>query len=492
MNPELKALHDELSLLQKEMENSTEKYAALLKNVHPTQIESAKNLLNYLILRKTDIQDLQENLHRHGLSSLASCESHTHRQIQVTLERLGEDFSKREAISLDYGRAKIEETAEELFGKAPEDWPTSVMVTFDKEFLERKELVSSLLQNGMRIARINCAHDDSKIWKEMIKLIRNASKKEKIPCKIHLDLAGPKLRTVLLGKGKNSGRIEVAKGDKIWLSESIEGFSEKDLVINPGEKGVISDLKVGERVFIDDGLILTKILKKEKNSALLVVERNSSKKGRLKAEKGINFPDSKLQIPSLTEYDLECLEFAVEYADTIGFSFVREAKDLEVLRNELRKYAEDIPPIILKIETYESVINFPELLLEGMKEPSFGVMIARGDLAVEIGFGRLVEIQEEVSWLCEAAHVSVIWATQVLENLHKSGLASRAEITDAGRAALAECIMINKGKHTLSVLKILQEITKRSRSLKMKNRLVFRPLSIAEHFLNRAEKGWKS
>ena len=488
MNPELKALHDTLFTLEQEMRDSANRYASLLENIHPSQIESAKNLLNYLILRKTDIQELQENLHRHGLSSLASCESHTHRQIQVTLERLGEDYSGNEAISLDYGRAKIEETAAQLFGQAPSDWPTSVMVTFDKEFLGKKELVSSLLQKGMGIARVNCAHDDPKTWKEMIRLIRMSSKKEGIPCKIHLDLAGPKLRTVFLGKGKNSGRIEVADGDKFWLSETMEGFSEKDLVINPGEKGVIRDLKVGERVFIDDGLILAKIIKKEKRSALLVVERNSSKKGMLKAEKGINFPDSKLQIPSLTDYDLECLEFAVEFADTIGFSFVREAKDLENLRKELRKYSEEIPPIILKIETYESVINFPALMLEGMKEPSFGVMIARGDLAVEIGFGRLVEIQEEVSWLCEAAHVPVIWATQVLENLHKSGLASRAEITDAGRAAMAECIMINKGKHTLSVLKILQEITKRSRSLKMKNRLVFRPLSIAEHFLKKIDK----
>lgn len=489
MNPELKALHRELSSLEQKMENSADRFAALLENVHPTQIESAKNLLNYLILRQTDIQNLQENLHRHGLSSLASCESHTHRQIQVTLERLGEDFSKKAAISLDYGRAKIHETAVELFGEIPADWPTSVMVTFDRDFLDKKEMVSALLLKGMRIARINCAHDDPKIWTEMIKLIRLSSKKEGIPCKIHLDLAGPKLRTILLGKGKNSGRIELGKGGQIWLSESLEGFSEKDIVISPGEKGVISDLKVGERVFIDDGLILAKVSKKEKNSALLILERNSSKKGRLKAEKGINFPDSRLKIPSLTPYDLECLEFAVEYADTIGFSFVREAKDLATLRTELRKYTEDIPPVILKIETSESVINFPELLLEGMKEPFFGVMIARGDLAVEIGFGRLVEIQEEISWLCEAAHVPVIWATQVLENLHKSGIASRAEITDAGRAALAECIMINKGKHTLSVLKALQEITKRSRSLKMKNRLVFRPLSIAEHFLNQAEKG---
>jgi pyruvate kinase len=102
---------------------------------------------------------------------------------------------------------------------------------------------------------------------------------------------------------------------------------------------------------------------------------------------------------------------------------------------------------------------------------------------VEIGFERMVEVQEEISWLCEAAHVPVIWATQVLESLHKSGLATRAEITDAGRAAMAECIMINKGAHTLQVLKSLRDIAQRSQGLKRKNRLLFRPLGIAEKFL---------
>ncbi len=120
-----------------------------------------------------------------------------------------------------------------------------------------------------------------------------------------------------------------------------------------------------------------------------------------------------------------------------------------------------------------------------MSEPDFGVMIARGDLAVEIGFERLVEIQEEISWLCEAAHVPVIWATQVLENLHNSGLASRAEITDAGRAAAAECIMINKGPHTLELLKTLQSIAKRVAALRTKNRLSLRPLKIVQDFMKK-------
>ncbi|TDQ19462.1 pyruvate kinase [Algoriphagus boseongensis] len=485
MNPELLEIKNQLTELEAEMQEVSKKYKDLLGRVDPSQQESAKNLLHYLILRKTPIQELQAQLHRFGLSSLASCESHTLHQIQVTLERLGLDFSASSAVTMEFGSQKIKASSEHLFGSHLQEWPTSVMVTFDKSFLREKDLVRSLLKNGMGVARINCAHDEELIWLQMIKEIRKESRKSGIPCKIHLDLAGPKIRTVLLKKGKESGRVEIDKGEKFWLSDSGEGFSDKDVVVSPNEKGVVEALNVGERVFIDDGLILTRVLKKNKRGALLTVERNSAKKNRLKEEKGINFPDSELKVPALTDFDRACLPFAVEYADTVGFSFVKSPEDLIMLRTEMRKLSDEIPPVILKIETHEAVVNLPELLLEGMKEEFFGVMIARGDLAVEIGFERLVEIQEEISWLCEAAHVPVIWATQVLENLHKFGVASRAEITDAGRAAMAECILINKGNHTLEVLKTLKDIAKRSRALKKKNRLVFRPLKIAEHFFEK-------
>lgn len=123
-----------------------------------------------------------------------------------------------------------------------------------------------------------------------------------------------------------------------------------------------------------------------------------------------------------------------------------------------------------------------------MTEPVFGVMIARGDLAVEIGFERLSEIQEEILWLCEAAHVPVIWATQVLETLNKSGIATRSEVTDAARAAQAECVMLNKGKYLLATLSTLLDILKRSEGHRAKKRYVFRPLQLAERFWTQEER----
>jgi pyruvate kinase len=473
----------ELEDLQFRMRKASEIFSGELNKLHPSNRISGENLLHYLVLRSTDIQNLQNGLHLMGLSSLASCESHALRQIQVTLERLGQKILDHAPSTLAFGEKKIKKSSRSLFGKPQKKWLSNVMVTFDRSFLEQPSLINDLLNNGMSVARINCAHDDETIWLEMVKAIRNAEKKTRNSCKIHFDLAGPKIRTVFLKKGKKKGKTELQIGQKIWLSDTSENFEKEDIVISPNETGVIDSLEAGERVLFDDGMILCVVKKKFDSKALLEGLRISSKKPLLKAEKGINFPDTILHTPSLTDYDRACLPFVCNHADTVGFSFVRTREDLQKLRQELKVITEKSPFIILKIETQEAVRNFPSLLLEGLTDENMGVMIARGDLAVEIGFERMVEVQEEISWLCEAAHVPVIWATQVLESLHKSGLATRAEITDAGRAAMAECIMINKGAHTLQVLKSLRDIAQRSQGLKRKNRLLFRPLGIAEKFL---------
>lgn len=478
-------MKSQLTMLNQAMSEVEEEFAALLEGIHPQNRESAINFLKYLILRKTDVRELQLLLHENGLSSLASCESHTHRQIQVTLQKLGISFDKLDPCTMEFGSKKIEIGSQRLFGPMPENWHSAVMVTFDSSFLDEKDLIPKLLKKGMGTARINCAHDDESVWQEMVDKIRHATKETGIPCKIHIDLAGPKIRTKLLTKGRKIGKVKIEYGQTIWLCTSAKGFNSKDIVISPNELGVIEGLKPRDRVFIDDGLILCQVEKVEGNKAELKILRISSKKPFIKAEKGINFPDCSLQISSLTNFDRECLSFVCANADTVGFSFVRSAQDIADLREALSKIGENIPDIILKIETHEAVKNLPELLLEAMKDSDFGVMIARGDLAVEIGFERLVEIQDEILWLCEAAHVPVIWATQVLESLHKSGVATRAEVTDAGHGSRAECIMINKGEHTLEVLKSLRDILQRSAALRVKNRLVFRPLRIAKDFFEK-------
>ena len=137
---------------------------------------------------------------------------------------------------------------------------------------------------------------------------------------------------------------------------------------------------------------------------------------------------------------------------------------------------------MLKIETKRAFEQLPHLLLATMQSPRDGVMIARGDLAVECGFERLAEVKEEILWICEAAHVPVIWATQVLETLAKSGRPSRAEITDAAMGERAECVMLNKGRHLAAALDTLSDILARMQAHQWKKRSMLRPLRLARGF----------
>jgi pyruvate kinase len=343
--------------------------------------------------------------------------------------------------------------------------------------------VKALLSAGMNIARINSAHDGPKVWKRMIANVHRAEKATGRSCKIYLDLAGPKIRTILLGKGRNKGRLKLKEQTEILLAEQGAGPFKKEKVVGCTLPGVVKDLRKGHRVLFDDGLFEAIVEVPGDQVATLRMVRVSASKPNLKPEKGINFPDTELSVRCLTEYDKSIIPFAQSYADILGFSFVRSAADIAELQELIGGESGKKLPLVLKIETFEAVQNFPSLLLQGMKEPFFGVMIARGDLAVEIGFERLSEIQEEILWLCEAAHVPVIWATQVLETMNKSGLATRSEATDAVRAAQAECVMLNKGKYLLTVLATLQDILQRSGGHHVKKRYVFRPLKIAERFL---------
>src|SRR5262249_25898587 len=153
--------------------------------------------------------------------------------------------------------------------------------------------------------------------------------------------------------------------------------------------------------------------------------------------------------------DVAALEAVVHDVDMVALSFVSQPSDLERLRAQLARLGCPERGVVLKVETQAAFENLPRLLLAALRSRPVGVMVARGDLGVEVGFERLSELQEEMLWLCEAAHVPVIWATQVLEGMAKSGLPSRAEVTDAAMSGRAECVMLNKGPYMLQVVEFL-------------------------------------
>lgn len=205
---------------------------------------------------------------------------------------------------------------------------------------------------------------------------------------------------------------------------------------------------------------------------------------RIRAEKGLNFPNNNQDIPILTEKDLKDLEFIAKNADIIGISFVRKSDDIVLLHEELIKILGEKEfknkVIMAKIETVKGVNTLPEIIVEGASKTPFTIMIARGDLAVEAGYIRLAELQEEILWICEAAQIPVIWATEVLATMVKTGIPTRAEITDAAMGGRTDCIMMNKGEFIVDAVKMLDEILVKMASHMYKKTPLLRALNIAK------------
>ena len=481
----LSQLRNSVERIYQSQKTAEQKAEQIIAGVHPGQKQSITNLIHYLALRREDLRTIQDDLHAEGLSSLASSESHILRQVQSVLQRLGVVFPKEEISTGDAasGVSLLHQRASTLFGPKNGRKIPHLMITFETGLATDYMAVKSLLMAGMNIARINSAHDSPEVWAKMIANVNKAAQVTGRPCKIYLDLAGPKIRTILLGKGRKKGRLKLREQTLFFFAETNASFDTKKKVVGCTLSGVVKDLRKGDRILFDDGLFEAVVEVPDDAMAILRITRVSAAKPYLKPEKGINFPDTALTVRCLTDYDKSVIPFAQKHADILGFSFVRVAADVAELQQLLQQEGGKTLPIVLKIETFEAVQNLPALLLQGMTEPIFGVMIARGDLAVEIGFERLSEVQEEILWLCEAAHVPVIWATQVLETLNKSGIATRSEVSDAVHSAQAECVMLNKGKYLLRVLATLQDILLRSEGHHVKKRYVFRPLKIAERFL---------
>lgn len=241
-------------------------------------------------------------------------------------------------------------------------------------------------------------------------------------------------------------------------------------------------LTPGQAVWFDDGKIGALVVDTDEAGLNLRITDASPGGDRLRADKGINLPDTAMRIDGLTEQDLAALPFAAAETDMIGMSFVQSAADVHRLAAELGRLGGSRTGIILKIETRRAFESLPDLLLAAMERPAVGVMIARGDLAVEMGYGRLAEVQEEILWMCEAAHVPVVWATQVLETLAKKGRPSRAEVTDAAMAVRAECVMLNKGPYILEAVRFLDGVLRRMQEHQSKKSPMLRALAIAKRF----------
>jgi len=311
---------------------------------------------------------------------------------------------------------------------------------------------------------------------------------------------GTKVELVVRGRKPGEGRvgklpaveeaIHLHEGDTLILTREEEAGAPalrnaKGELLRPAHIGctlpeVFRDARAGERIFFDDGKIEGIIRRTGRTRLRVEITRTGTGGAKLRSDKGINLPDTKLNLSAFTQKDLADLEFAARHADMVGLSFLRKPEHVRRLVRQLQQRGAANLGVLLKIENRMAFEHLPRMLLAGLESPPLGVVVARGDLAVEMGFERLAEVQEEILWLCEAAHVPVVWATQVLETLAHTGRPSRAEVTDAAMSGRAECVMLNKGPHVVEAVRFLDDVLRRMQRHQTKKRAMLRRLAVSD------------
>jgi pyruvate kinase len=430
------------------------------------------NMAHYLALRKRDLRPFQEALTPWGLSSLGRSEAHVLASLDAVLVSIAQLTGRTDlalpprprASAFTLGARLLARSSRRLFGPVPAKRDTHIMVTLPERAAVDGAFVEALLARGASCARINCAHGTHDEWAAMVGHVRAAEAKLGRSCRVLMDLGGPRVRTGAV-LARESRRV--LTGDAILLRASLPAPDAAEYPFQaqclPGE--IFAHLRPGALLSIDEGAIRARVDALTDAGALARVTAAPSEGAKLKSDKGLNFPGTALGIPSLTDKDRDDLDVVLALADLVGYSFVQREADVDALQAEIRarlaRTGRRPPGLILKIETEQAVHNLPALIARSVARTPTGVMIARGDLAVEVGFQRLAELQEEILWLTEAAHTPVIWATQVLDNFVRKGQLSRAEMSDVALAQRAECVMLNKGDFLLEALPIVDDILRR-------------------------------
>lgn len=306
---------------------------------------------------------------------------------------------------------------------------TKIICTIGPASSQVKTL-AALMKKGMDVARLNFSHSDRKTHLEYINNIRTASILTGIFVPIMQDLQGPKIRVGTL----EGGSINLCAGKKLRITA--KKISGNENIISTTYKNFVRDVKPGEYLLMDDGLLRLRIVSKSKEEAVCIILKG----GRLKEHKGINLPDTSISLPSLTREDKDNLAFGLKNnLDAVALSFVRKVDDIIQLRRLIHAGKKNIP-IVAKIERPEAIEN-----IDGIIEAADVIMVARGDMGVEISPEDVPVLQKMIIKKCNAKNKPVITATQMLESMTQSRIPTRAETTDVANAILdgTDCVMLS-------------------------------------------------
>jgi len=460
-----------------------------------TYRDSVRNLAHYLAMRRLDLRPLQAGLVPWGLITLGHAESRVMESLDAVIANLeaicdteNPGANRPSPDAFGRGARLLKENTDAVFGPPPAGRWTRILVTLSPKAGKNIDHVRALFRAGMDCARINCAPDSENVWAGMIDNVRRVADETGRPCRVLMDLAGPKIRTRTVIAPKKGA---VRAGDSILLTrDTPAGNPEFAFQTDCSIPDVLRQVAAGAKVSIRDGLIAGHVEECREEGVVMAVDRTPPGGYPLEALRGINFPGSELDVSPLSEDDLAALDFVAAHGDIVSYSFVQRPEDIARLQVEVaaRRPGRPPMPIVAKVETQHAFANLPQMIVQAAGGNPFAVMIARGDLAVEIGYERLSEVQEEILWLCEAAH-PVIWATQVLESLVKRGMPSRGEFTDAAMAERAECVMLNKGKFIDEGITVLDNVLRRMEAHTQKRSAQLRPLKSWDALLEPAGGG---
>ena len=317
-----------------------------------------------------------------------------------------------------------------------------------------KKVLKNMILEGVNVFRINFSHADYNVVKENISLVRELSEELQTNIAILADLQGPKLRVGLM-----EDNVKINPGDTISFFTG-EEFTGNNSKVYMNYTDFPNDVKKGERILVDDGKLLFEILN---TNGVDEVKAKVIQGGILSSKKGVNLPNTKLSLPALTNKDKKDALFALEQGvDWIALSFVRHAKDLKKLEKLIRNNSEYKVPIIAKIEKPEGVANIKKIVAY-----CDGIMVARGDLGVEVPAEEVPLIQKKLVLIAKKARIPVIIATQMMETMIDSLTPTRAEVNDVANSVMdgADAVMLSGetsvGKYPVEVIKKMATILKK-------------------------------